>query len=252
MRVLKLFFDFYIKASLHVGCAVFCFVLLTDIGASLKPNLQYVYCVFLGTIAGYNFLKYYAIITIKKHLTAKYLGIVFLSLLSLLGFFYFFCQIGNNLKIQLLLAFVFVIIYPLIRINGGLKFFWVSFVLAYITVLIPMFTSHCSIFWIICEFTKRILVISALLIPFEILDSKKDPISMNTVPQRFGISGAKLFGYFFIFLFLFFQSTPIDCIIAVITLVFIYFSSSKRNQYYTLFWVESVPIFWLLLVLIFR
>jgi len=39
--------------------------------------------------------------------------------------------------------------------------------------------------------------------------------------------------------------------IGIITVTFIDFTELKRNKYYTSFWVESVPIFWwLLLVLV--
>ncbi len=40
-------------------------------------------------------------------------------------------------------------------------------------------------------------------------------------------------------------------VIAVITVLFIVFSSVKRTDYYSSFWVESVPILWLLLHLVF-
>jgi hypothetical protein len=48
------------------------------------------------------------------------------------------------------------------------------------------------------------------------------------------------------------NSSIISVFIGLITVVLIHFSSIHRNKYYTSFWVESVPIFWLILLLIWR
>ena len=102
------------------------------------------------------------------------------------------------------------------------------------------------------------------MIPVEIYDSQHDDKAMNTLPQKFGIETAKKFGYVMLLLFVVLdvvnfnfndnvkiQYLFIDILIAVVTAVAIYFSSIKRNEYYTSFWVESIPILWWGLLLIF-
>ena len=38
-------------------------------------------------------------------------------------------------------------------------------------------------------------------------------------------------------------------LISIITAMFIKFTSLKRNQYYTSFWVESIPVLWFVILL---
>ena len=96
-----------------------------------------------------------------------------------------------------------------------------------------------------------------MLIPFEIMDSFQDPISLQTLPQKFGINKTKLLGMlllipFMVLEFLKTNSSLISVFIGLVTVIFIHFSSKQRNKYYTNFWVESVPIFWLILLLIWQ
>ncbi|MBC8884157.1 hypothetical protein H9X57_14730 [Flavobacterium piscinae] len=100
---------------------------------------------------------------------------------------------------------------------------------------------------------QRFLIVIALMIPFEILDSETDDDSMKTLPQRFGIFKTKWFGIILLlpFVLLEFFKEKIEVstlIIAVITALFIGFTTLKRDKYYTSFWVESVPICWWLLL----
>ena len=101
------------------------------------------------------------------------------------------------------------------------------------------------------------------MIPFEIYDSQHDDKTLNTLPQKFGIQTAKKVGYVLLLLFVILDVLNfnmnanfkihylvIDIVIAIAIVVAIYFSSLKRNQYYTSFWVESIPILWWMIILI--
>ena len=101
---------------------------------------------------------------------------------------------------------------------------------------------------------KLFFLICALLIPFEIYDSQHDLQTLQTIPQKFGVKKAKNLGYLFLVIFcvlgLLLRYAFLDIVIAIIGGFFIRFSSTKNSKYYTSFWVESIPIFWWLLVLI--
>jgi len=150
-----------------------------------------------------------------------------------------------------------VLVYPLLRKYGWLKLFLVSIVVTYVTVFIPFQ----NLKWLPNDFyvslTQRFFILTSLLIPFEIMDSKTDSETMNTLPQLFGINTTKIFGIILVIPFIvleYFKSNPsyVVIVIAIITALFIRFTTLKRNHYYTSFWVESVPILWWVLLMLFH
>jgi hypothetical protein len=42
-----------------------------------------------------------------------------------------------------------------------------------------------------------------------------------------------------------------DVVIAIITILFLWNSTAKKSRYYTSFFVEAIPIIWLLILLVF-
>lgn len=265
MQILKRLLDFYIQSSIHVGLAVFSLVYVTAFENDLCKHITYPCCVLFGTILGYNFLKYFDIFRVGKFHSLKYYGIILICLFSVFGFYFFFRRMFDVIKIQLVIAGFLVLIYPMLRKYGILKMFFVSFVIAFLTAFVypvvsPMFKGIIAF-----EFIKRFLFVSALMIPFEIYDSKHDEKVLNTLPQRLGIKIAKKIGYWLLLLFVFFEVLNfnldahykihyliIDIVIAIFTAIAIYFSSLKRSQYYTSFWVESIPILWLGLLILLK
>ena len=128
-----------------------------------------------------------------------------------------------------------------------------SFVVSYITLFVPLKSD----LDVIVLFVQRFLLLSSVMIPFEILDSSKDAVAMKTLPHCFGIARTKQIGYGLIGLFCItsFQTLSIHYpyfIYALSSLIAIYFSDEKRSWYYTSFWVESLPVFWLVVLLFFK
>jgi hypothetical protein len=257
MQILKRLLDFYIQSSIHVGLAVLCLVHITVFSNDLVKHSFYPSCVFFGTIAGYNFLKYFQVFTKNKFYSKKFYGIVAISLLAIVGFVYCYFLLNAKLQIHILISGLFVLLYPFLRKFGWLKLFLVSFVVTYITVFIPFQTDKYSISELYLNVLQRFLIIISLLIPFEIMDSKTDNKSLDTLPQKFGIDSTKLFGTllvipFIILQFLKLQPSYIVLPIGIITVLLINFTTLERSKYYTSFWVESVPIFWLILLILFQ
>ena len=265
MQILKRLLDFYIQSSIHVGLALFSLVYVTSFENDLCKHITYPCCVMFGTILGYNFLRYFEVFRKGKFHSLKYYGIIVVCLLSVYGFYFFFRRMIDIIKLQLVLSGILVLVYPLLRKYGVLKMFFVSFVVAYLTAFVYIVVSPMYHGIVALEFFKRFVFVSALMIPFEIYDSQHDDKTMNTLPQKFGIETAKKFGYFMLLLFVVLdvvnfningnikiQYLVIDILIAIVIAIAIYFSSIKRSQYYTSFWVESIPILWWILLILFK
>ena len=256
MSFLKQLFDFYIKSSLHVGLAVLSLVYVTAFSDDLYKDIVYPSCVFFGTVLGYNFLKYFYVFWSGNFNSKKHYWILTVSILAAIGFIFFFLWLKRGVQINLLISGVAVLVYPLLRKYGWLKLFLVSIVVTYVTVFIPFQNVKLLPIDFYVSLMQRFFILTSLLIPFEIMDSKTDLETMNTLPQLLGINSSKIFGIillipFMIFEFLKPNPSYVVLLISIITAMFIKFTSLKRNQYYTSFWVESIPILWLILLMVF-
>lgn len=233
-----------------------CLAYITDFSSNLYHNFVYPSCVFFGTVVGYNFLKYFEIFTTYRFDYKKYLGILTVTIVSCFGFLFFFLWLKRSVQILIIVSGLLVLMYPFLRKYGWLKMFLVSFVVTLVSVYIPFHIRNRIEMDFYITMMQRFLILVSLLIPFEILDSKTDAKSLQTLPQQFGINRTKLFGILLVIPFIILEfiktnSSYLVLPIGIMTVLFIHFSSVERNKYYTSFWVESVPIFWLILVLIF-
>lgn len=256
MKIFKKIFDFYIDSSIHVAFAVYCLLEITVFSNHLDAIEYFPFCVFFGTVLGYNFLKYFDVFRKGFFRSNKYYSILIISILAGIGFLFSFYYLRNTVQKLILISGFFVLIYPFLRKYGWLKLFLVSFVVTFITVYIPFQTVEGLSIELYINLIQRFLLLTSLLIPFEIMDSKTDDKALNTLPQTFGINSTKLFGIllvipFIILEFLKLHPSHLVLPIGIITVLFIDFTQWKRNKYYTSFWVESVPIlWWIILVLL--
>lgn len=215
---------------------------------------MYPSCVFFGTIVAYNFLKYIELIVFKKIITPKMIAIIGITLFSFLAFLVLFFYLKRSTQVQIILAGLFVLGYPFLRKQGWLKLFLVSFVITIVTVFIPFSSQKLFEFDSYIALFQRFLFITSLMIPFEIYDSQFDHQALNTIPQRIGIRNAKLFGMLLIIPFIVLEFLKVNTSLTVIpigllTVSAIHFTTLKKSKYYTSFWVESIPVLWLLLLL---
>ena len=256
MGILIKIFNFYIQTSIHVAFAVFCLLRITVVCTQQQLNNHYSFCVFFGTVLGYNFLKYFELLWKRMLWNKKYFSIVGVSTLAGIGFLFSFYFLQHSAQKLILIAGLFVLIYPFLRKLGWLKLFMVSFAVTFITVYIPyQATKYLPMDYYI-SLIQRFFILISLLIPFEIMDSKTDDKSLNTLPQLFGIESTKLLGILLVIPFIileFLKSHPSYLVlpIGIITVILINFTDLNRNKYYTSFWVESVPILWWILLYFF-
>ena len=97
------------------------------------------------------------------------------------------------------------------------------------------------------------------MLPFEIRDLQFDSVKLSTIPQNIGVKGTKILGVclgIILFFTEFFKNeihikqVIILLLITISSLVVLLFAKKEQGIYYCSFWVEGIPILWLLLYLI--
>ena len=269
MRILKYIFDFYIQSSLHVALAVYALIRITFFKLNISYDESVAYFGFFGTIVGYNFIKYDELARVKKiKLTKTFKAIIVLSVISAIATFYYFLELKTKTKLIGFGALLLTILYTLpffphrtnMRNWSGLKIYLVAIAWVGVTVLLPVINADVDFSKIIIlKCVQRFILVFVLMLIFEIIDLQFDEKSLETIPQKLGEKQTKHLSYLLILVFLSleffkpnvtFQQLIITFLVAIILGLFTYFASSKRNKYFTSFWVESVPFFWLVLLII--
>ena len=271
MSLFKNIFSFYISSNLHVAIAIFCFTKITLLAYHIDDNLIPIFN-FFSTILVYNFIRFYQTnalsIKSKQWNNNKNISLILLNVLSIIFLIYFAVQIRIQALVILfpfVLASIFYVV-PLtlniknLRSIASLKLFLIAFTCAGVTVLFPLIQHGIQFsfdVWIL--FIQRFILIVAITIPFDIRDVHIDSPELRTLPQTIGVKKSKIIGSIslLIFFILGFLLVPIDKTsilvtfsISLISFLFLIFSTSNQGKYYSSFWVESIPIFWIILVLI--
>lgn len=270
MKLLKRVFAFYINASIHVALAVLSLLAITVLEYHLVIPIELWLFVFLGALTGYNFVKYAKVAGLHhRSLTQSLKAIQIFSGIC----FVFLAFIAFKLSIQTLMitaAFglaTFFYAVPFVRHKNlrnfsGLKIFVVAFVWAGVTVIVPVVASEATISLdILLTFLQRILIVVALILPFEIRDVPYDALNLKTLPQQVGVRNTKLLGLAVLLICLVFEFFKQDSDVAYIVslLIFSVFmgwflitSKTDQNRYFASFWVEGLPIIWFLLFVLFE
>ena len=141
-----------------------------------------------------------------------------------------------------------------------LKIFIVAGVWSGVTSTIPLLVGEYQIENdILLLFIQRMLFILVLILPFEIRDMHLDFKHIKTLPQKIGIEKTKKVGFILLLFSLTmeflltasFTSKNIFLAICFILLFFLMRSSENQSKFYSSFWVESLPIVWWVLLLMF-
>lgn len=263
-------FRFYINASIHVAFAVLALFWITVLEFELEVPTALWLFVFFGTITGYNFVKYAKVAGLHHRSLAQSLRAiqVFSALSFAVLFFSVFYLKINTLLVAIgfgLLTFFYAV--PLLkrknlRTLSGLKIMIVALVWAGVTIMVPVVEDGISLtnhFFI--AFLQRFLLVIVLTIPFEIRDLAFDRLRLQTLPQRLGVLKTKILGAAFLVVILVlegfkdvFATAQLYALIVLVLLCSIALMVSKKEQsrYFASFWVESIPIVWLLSWYLFR
>ena len=257
-------FDFYLKSSIHVALAICSLEIITHLNYRLPLDWSILVFLFSASIIGYNFSKNgnkllwdsslkpiikFTVLWLPVLLITLFLqSFHFILLTGILGLITFFYNqpVGSHKNLRNL---------------RGIKTLIIGFVWSIACVWLPLIGKYplFRIEVILDNLTYFILVL-ILLLPFEIRDLSFDEEELGTIPQRLGIKKTQYFGYFLIGIFILLTALNplsgwkhffISMFIGMLSGFLLRFSRKEQSPYYSAFWVESIPIIWLVLLLIF-
>ncbi len=265
MLGLKQLFRFYINASIHVALAVVSLYMLGTQNLNIVFNKNVVGFLFFATIVCYNFVKY-GVEADKYLIVAKpaHRPIQFFSFLAFGFCLYFFFQLP--MKLWLVIAVLTVVsgLYAIpflpssrnLRSLGGLKIFLVAAVWVGFTVVLPAVEHQLGLSkQVLLLGVQHFVLVLVLIIPFEIRDLQYDAHDLKTLPQRFGIGKTKIIGHclvlvYFIVACLRDTATGAmvlkESLLCILLVLVLYRTKKKQPLYFSSFWVEGIPIFWAL------
>ncbi|WP_027078310.1 UbiA prenyltransferase family protein [Maribacter antarcticus] len=269
MKILKGVFDFYLDASIHVAFAVLALMRVTTLSLNIPPDLHLSWFLFFGTIICYNFVKYgveakkYVLVANRYHKNIQFFS--FISAAFMLYHAYFLShEVWIAIAVLALVSGLYTLpVLPRsknLRSWGGFKIFIVALVWTGATVLLPVLSQDYELSWNVQIVSlQRFIFVLVLLIPFEIRDLQYDDPELKTLPQRFGVSNTKVFGFFLVLLFFFItffkDEISVTDLVSKGVLFLVLCSllkATKRNQaaYFSSFWVEAIPVGWYLILLV--
>lgn len=274
MKCFKALFDFYLNASIHVALAAFSFVFITAFEFNFEVPISLIFFIVFATIFGYNFVKYYGVSKSHFHkFTRRLLLIRILMTFSLVGvvYFSFFLELKTLFFSAFLAAITLFYAMPFVpkillnipvsnlRTIAGIKVYIIALVWVGATVVMPLI--EMDIDWenhMLITVVQRFIMVVILMLPFEIRDLQYDSLKLETIPQKIGIKTTKVLGFALIAIVAtleFLKGYALNSfsivllLILCLTALLLHFANVNNNRYYTIFWVESVPIIWCLLLL---
>ncbi|WP_299111859.1 hypothetical protein [uncultured Winogradskyella sp.] len=276
MQILKRIFNFYLNSSIHVAFAAAALTWVTFIELDFTYNRNLLAFVFFGTITGYNFVKYFGLAKFHHRSLAVWLKVIqVFSLLAFLAmcYFAFYLEVETLILIGVLGVVTFFYAIPVmipkkylfddhknLRQIGGLKVYVIALVWTFTSVFLPIINNDVTLNAdVVILAIQRFYFVLVLMFPFEIRDLIYDSLKLATIPQKIGVKKTKVIGVLLLILFVlldYFKDVVNEkillstMIIALITLVLLLFSNKNQSKYYSAFWVESLPIMWLVVLLL--
>ncbi|WP_417882040.1 hypothetical protein [Xanthomarina gelatinilytica] len=276
MALLKQIFNFYIDSSIHVALAVFALSWVTLLEFGIPYDRAVLYFIFFASITGYNFVKYFGLARFHHRSLTNWLKLIqVFSLMCFIGMCYFALKLELISLIVILGFGVVTFLYAIpflpnkilydkhknLRNVSGLKVYIIALVWAGVTVVLPLLNNHVPLDTnVVVSGFQRFVFVTVLMFPFEIRDLNYDSLKLATIPQQIGIKNTKMVGVLLLMLFFLLEflkpqlnveHTVSLLITMFVTLMFLIFANRNQGRYYSSFWVEGIPLVWLLLLLVF-
>lgn len=262
MNFLRNISKLLVDGSFITGLSAFSLVRLTQMWFGISGDWDVAWLAFFGTIAGYNFIKYDALVRFRwAQLRPKIKVIAFLGFgcVAMAGWYLLQLRMAAQLTV---IGFGFLtVLYALpffpnrknARNWAGVKIYIVSICWMGVTAVLPLVQARVPFdeaAFILC--LRRFLFVLVLVLIFEIIDLAKDDPLLRTIPQWIGVKRTKQLGHALLLILVAlngadFHSYPeiaLNTGIFVLTGLFVYFAHERRSPQYTLVWAESIPVFW--------
>ncbi|WP_179335798.1 UbiA prenyltransferase family protein [Winogradskyella costae] len=276
MEVLKRIFNFYLNSSIHVALAACSLAWITLIELTIEYDKYLLSFIFFATITGYNFVKYFGIVKFHHRSLASWLkAIQIFSFIAFLSMCYYLLKLETETLMVIIILGIITFFYAIpimvpkkylfddhknLRQVSGLKVYLIALIWMFTTVLLPLLNNDgfMSSDGVIIS-VQRFCYVLVLMLPFEIRDLNYDSLKLATIPQKIGVKKTKIIGVVLLSAFLileFFKdelqekSIIAIVIITVITLLFLLWSNKNQSKYFSAFWVEGLPVIWLLILLL--
>ncbi len=267
MRVLRLFFNFYLDASIHVAFSVVALYFITVGLLDGSTNWSLVGFLFCSTIVCYNFIKYG--VEAKKYIIVRssyQKAIQFFSFLAFFATLFFFFKLDTKLWSAIVVFAFLSALYAVpflpkaknLRSLGGTKIYLVALVWTGCTLILEVLDSELGFTLNILVLSfQRFLLVIVLILPFDIRDLDHDGKELKTIPQRLGIVKTKMFGYILLILFFsltFFKDgfTTLEvtyrCLASFLLGAGIFMTKKEQPKYFASFWIEAIPMVLLLIL----
>lgn len=276
VNVLRRILNFYINSSIHVALAVFSIAWITLMDFNISYDVNVLYFIFYASITGYNFVKFFGVAKFYHRSLTKWLKLIqIFSFLCFVLMCYYGFKLDNNslmyIGIFAMITFLYAVPFSSrkffldrennLRNVAGLKVYVIALVWSGVTVFLPLLNNgyHLLNADVMLTGVQRYIYVIILMLPFEIRDLQYDNLKLATIPQKLGVNGTKilgvLLGVIFVFLEFLKDSKPdsqimVSLIAVIISILFVLFSKKEQGKYYCSFWVEGLPVLWLLLYLI--
>ena len=247
-----------------MGLAVFALGSITALDFGINHHFYHQLIFFTAPFFAYNFIKFHTFFF--EGVDHRIRAVGFLLGFAILGIF-LFVGVGFYLPssswIILFFTLLLVLLYgfplPGLKLNfrgfKGLKIHLVALSWVLTTVFLPLSLSGQSLndFSLVYGFQRYLFVLVATL-PFEIRDLKLDDPNLLTWPQKWGIQKTQWLGGLLLLLFVFleiYHSISSNFLLvfgmAILLMGFVLRSKAKQSKYFSSFWVEGIPILWLIL-----
>ncbi len=261
---------FFVNSSIHVALAVTSLSLITLIEFQISWDRDLMFFIFFGAIAGYNFIKFGGFGRSYHRRLAKNIRIILIfSVVSIGALAYFALQLNFWVLLWSMLLGFLTLLYALpvfgrqrnLRMVGGVKVYIIAGIWSGVSVLLPVIHASLPITSQVgLELFQRFLFVLVLLLPFEIRDLKYDDVALKTIPQQIGIMKTKALGFLLLLLFVLVEmlqhreqgylATVI--LVALVTAGMLAEAGKDQSRYYSSFWVEGIPLLWLVALILFR
>ncbi|TBV25371.1 hypothetical protein DMZ43_10500 [Meridianimaribacter sp. CL38] len=277
MKVLKRIFDFYINSSIHVALSVFSLAWITLLEFELPYDKNVLFFIFFASITGYNFVKFFGLAKFHHRSLATWLKYIQLfSLVCFLLMCYYVLQLEQTTLVYISVFGVVTFLYAIpflpkkifldekqnLRSLSGLKVYVIALVWCGVTVFLPLANADFLMNWdVSITAIQRFVFVLVLMLPFEIRDLQYDSVKLATIPQQIGVKKTKVIGVLLLMVLFFLDYLKDDMqlmnllvllVVTAITLLSVVLAKKEQSKYYSAFFVEGIPVLWLLLVLVFQ